>query len=82
MEILSEKNEGKDSARDGLGVEDRSEVVSLRCRKEFMFFHTHIHTYTRTHAHTYTHIHIHTQKWTSPWLQAKSFRFAYKVNKC
>ena len=38
MEILSEKNETKDSARDGLDVEDGSEVVCLRCSKEFMFF--------------------------------------------
>ena len=35
---LSEKNEAKDSARDGLGIEDDSEVVCLRCSKEFMFF--------------------------------------------
>ena len=27
-----------DSARDGVGVEDGSEVVCLRCSKEFMFF--------------------------------------------
>ena len=32
------KNEAKDSARDGLCVEDGSEVVCLRCSKEFMFF--------------------------------------------
>ena len=38
VETLSEKNETKDSARDGLGVEDGSEVVCLRCSKEFMFF--------------------------------------------
>ena len=38
VETLSEKNEAKDSARDGLGVEDGSEVVCLRCCKEFMFF--------------------------------------------
>ena len=38
METLSEKNEAKDSARDGLGVDDGSEVVCLRCSKEFMFF--------------------------------------------
>ena len=38
MDTLSEKNEAKDSARDGLGVEDVSEVVCLRCSKEFMFF--------------------------------------------
>ena len=37
METLSEENEAKDSARDGLGVEDGSEVVCLRCSKEFMF---------------------------------------------
>ena len=38
METLSEKNEAKDSARDGLGVEDGSEVVCLRCIMKFMFF--------------------------------------------
>ena len=38
METLSEKNEAKDSARDGLSVEDGSEVVCLRCSEEFMFF--------------------------------------------
>ena len=38
VETLSEKNEAKDSARDGLGVEDGSEVVCLRCSKELMFF--------------------------------------------
>ena len=38
VETLSEKNVAKDSARDGLGVEDGSEVVCLRCSKEFMFF--------------------------------------------
>ena len=38
METLSEKNEAKNSARDGLGIEDGSEVVCLRCSKEFMFF--------------------------------------------
>ena len=32
------KNEAKDSARDGLGVEDGSVVVCLRYIKEFMFF--------------------------------------------
>ena len=32
------KNEAKDSARDGLDVENGSEVVCLRCSKEFMFF--------------------------------------------
>ena len=32
------KNEANDSARDGLGVEDGSEVVCLGCSKEFMFF--------------------------------------------
>ena len=37
VETLSEKNEAKDSARDGLGFEDGSEVVCLRCRKEFVF---------------------------------------------
>ena len=29
---------GKNEARDGLGVEDGSEVVCLQCSKEFMFF--------------------------------------------
>ena len=38
METLSEKNEANDSERDGLGVEDGSEVVCLRCSKEFIFF--------------------------------------------
>ena len=38
VETLSEKNEAKDSARDGLDFEDSSEVVCLRCSKEFMFF--------------------------------------------
>ena len=38
METLSEKNEAKDSARNGLGVEDGSEVACSRCSKEFMFF--------------------------------------------
>ena len=38
MDTLSEKNEAKNSARDGLGVEDGSEVMCLRCSKEFMFF--------------------------------------------
>ena len=38
VETLSEKNEAKDSARDGLGFEDGSEVMCLRCSKEFMFF--------------------------------------------
>ena len=37
VKTLSEKNEARDSARDGLGVEDGSEVVCLRCSKEFMF---------------------------------------------
>ena len=37
VKTLSEKNEAKDSARDGLS-EDDSEVVSLRCSNEFMFF--------------------------------------------
>ena len=36
VETLSETNEAKDSARDGLGVEDGSKVC-LRCSKEFMF---------------------------------------------
>ena len=38
METLLEKNEAKDSARDGLGAEEGSELVCLRCSKEFMFF--------------------------------------------
>ena len=38
VETLSEKNEAKDSARDGVGVEDGSEVLCLRCSKAFMFF--------------------------------------------
>ena len=37
METLLEKNEAKDSVRDGLGVEDGSEVVYLRCSKKLMF---------------------------------------------
>ena len=31
VETFSGKNEAKDLARDGLGVEDGSEVVCLRC---------------------------------------------------
>ena len=38
VDTLSERNEAKDSARDGLGVDDGSEVVCLRCNKKFMFF--------------------------------------------
>ena len=38
METLSEKNDAKDSVRNGLGIEDGSDVVCLRCSKEFMFF--------------------------------------------
>ena len=38
VDTLLEKNETKDSARDGLGVEDGSEVVCLRCSKKFVFF--------------------------------------------
>ena len=38
VETLSEKNEAKNSARDGSDVEDGSEVVCLRCSKEFMIF--------------------------------------------
>ena len=38
VETLSEKNDAKDSAKDGFGVEDGSEMVCLRCSKEFMFF--------------------------------------------
>ena len=37
VETLSEKNEAKDSARDGLDVEDGSEVVCLRCSKAFVY---------------------------------------------
>ena len=38
LETLSEKIEAKNSARDGFGIEDGSEVVCLRCSKKFMFF--------------------------------------------
>ena len=38
VDTLSEKNEAKDSGRDGLGVEDGSVVACLRCSKKFMFF--------------------------------------------
>ena len=38
VDTLSVKNEAKDSARDGFGVEDESVVVCLRCSKEFIFF--------------------------------------------
>ena len=38
VETLSDKKEEKDSVRNGLGVEDGSEVVCLRCSKELMFF--------------------------------------------
>ena len=38
MKTLSETNEAQDSARDSLDVEDGSEMVCLRCSKEFMFF--------------------------------------------
>ena len=38
VNTLSGKNEAKHSSRDGLGVEDGSEVVCLRCSKQFMFF--------------------------------------------
>ena len=37
MVILSEKNETKDSAGDGLGIVDGSEVLYVRCSKESMF---------------------------------------------
>ena len=37
VDTLSEKNELKDSLRDGLGVEGGSEVMGLRCSKELMF---------------------------------------------
>ena len=38
LETLSEKNVAKDSAKRWLGIVDGSEVVYLRCSKEFMFF--------------------------------------------
>ena len=38
VNTLSEKNEAKNSARDGLNVENGNEVVCLRCSKEFMIF--------------------------------------------
>ena len=38
VKTLSKNNEAKDSARNGLGVEVRSELVCVRCSKEFMFF--------------------------------------------
>ena len=38
VKTLSKNNEAKDSARNGLGVEVRSELVYIRCIKEFMFF--------------------------------------------
>ena len=38
VNTVSEKNEAKNSARDGVGVEDGSEVACLRCSKELMFF--------------------------------------------
>ena len=38
VQTLSKKNEAKDSARDGLSVEDGSEVACVRCIKEFMVF--------------------------------------------
>ena len=38
VDTLTEKHEAKDSARDGLDVEDSSVVVCLRCSKEFKFF--------------------------------------------
>ena len=37
VNTLSEKNEAKDSARDGLSVEGGSVVVCLRCSEEFVF---------------------------------------------
>ena len=36
-ETLSIKNEAKDSARNGLGIIDDSEMVCFPCGKEFMF---------------------------------------------
>ena len=38
VETLLEKNEANDSARDGFGVEDGSEVVCLRCSMVFMLY--------------------------------------------
>ena len=38
LNTISEKNEAKDSARDGLGTVDGNDVVYLRCSKEFVFF--------------------------------------------
>ena len=38
VQTLSEKNEDKDSLRDGFGVEEGSEMVCLRCSKEFYVF--------------------------------------------
>ena len=40
VETLSDKYEAKDSATNGLGVEDGSEMVCLRCSKAFTFFQT------------------------------------------
>ena len=37
VETLSKKNEAKDLVRNDFGVEDGSEVLCLRCSKEFMF---------------------------------------------
>ena len=37
LETFSKKNEAKDSARDGLGIVDGSEVVYLWCSREFVF---------------------------------------------
>ena len=37
LESLSEKNEAKDSARDGLGIVVGRDVVYLRCSKESFF---------------------------------------------
>ena len=37
-DTLSEKNEVKDSARDGFSVDNESVVVCLRCSNEFIFF--------------------------------------------
>ena len=38
VDTLSEKNEAKDSVRDGLDVEDGNEVECLRCSKKFTLF--------------------------------------------
>ena len=37
LETMSEKNEAKIQQRDGLDIVDGSDVVYLRCSKEFVF---------------------------------------------